>query len=179
MLKRKKVPRLLRTILPQYIATSVDAIDFAGLKKSGITTLLVDLDGTVVERGMYEVSASIIARLRTQPLEIIIATNRPSNQELKNLKADLSATGVVHPTGLWAKPSKRYYTNALAVHHKTRSEVAMVGDRYLQDVIGANRAGLVSVLVHQLGPSTAWNDRILYRLQKWFTQRIKRFYKPY
>ena len=73
--------------LPRYMARSVAEIDFAFLYSQGYRTCLIDLDGTVVERGMYEVSDKTKQALCGQRLQVFIATNRPK-------KPRTQATGI-------------------------------------------------------------------------------------
>lgn len=161
---------------PDCMVDGVQHIDFKYLKKQGITTCLVDLDGTVVERGTYEVSSIVKSKLRTSGVDIYIATNRPKSRSLKDLKEDLHAKGVIHPKGVYAKPARRYYDNALRDHGLNHNEVAMIGDRLLQDVFGANRAGVYSILVKRLGASTSLPERLLAAIE---TACIKRFSDKY
>jgi hypothetical protein len=162
---------------PDYITDSVADINFDALKKQGITTCLIDLDGTVVARGTYEVSETIKRALRKAPLKIYIATNRPKSRELKTLREDLSANGVVHPKGIYGKPSKRYFANALKELGIQSSEAVMVGDRFIQDIFGANRAGISTILVSKkIGPPQGWLDMALTRSELRLALRLGRKY---
>jgi hypothetical protein len=139
-----------KNFCPEYIANTVADIDFTYLYKSGVKALLIDLDGTVVNRSKYKVPKSITKALEMQPLEVYIATNRPESRDLKNLKKLLHARGVVYPRGIWGKPSKRYFLRALSILNLRPDQVAMIGDRYIQDVYGSKKAGLHSILVRKL-----------------------------
>ncbi len=167
---------LFAHLKPDYIATSVDDIDFNYLQKKGITTALIDLDGTVVARGTYEVSESTKRHLQNQPLNIYIATNRPKSRSLKNLKEALNANGVVHPRGIYGKPFPSYYRHALRLHKLSKSETVMIGDRYLQDIFGANRAGLHTVAVHKLDKPKSLFDKLLSALERTQTRRLSKRY---
>lgn len=157
---------------PDFVAENVGAIDFAYLASIGITTLFVDLDNTVVSKGTYDVDAKLKELLRSCPLDIKIATNRPKSRDLKELKEDLNASGVIHPIGIYGKPTKRYFQAALRANGLKATEVAMVGDRYLQDVLGANRSGIYSLLVFKLGKSMGKLDQWLSDAEKRYTQKL-------
>ena len=163
-------------MLPDFIVEHVEGIDFKQLKAIGITTCLIDLDNTVVERKMYEVSPEIQRTLRSSGMDIYIATNRPKSRDLKNLKELLGANGVVHPHGVYAKPSKRYFANALKDKHLKRSEVVMIGDRFFQDILGANRAGIHSLLVAKLGRPVSLSDRLVSGLERLITRQLSKRY---
>lgn len=176
-------PRLLSSkkqgfvFQPDIIAKSITDIDFKYLKKRGITSCFIDLDGTVVSRGTFEVDKRIGKVLSNSGLNIHVATNRPKGRSLQNLKEDLYAVSVIHPHGLFGKPSKRYYTNALKELKLKPSEVVMIGDRFIQDMLGANRAGICSLLVYKLGATKGRMDQSISWLEKSFTKFISTRYK--
>jgi uncharacterized protein len=124
------------------------------------------------------VSESIKRALRAQPLDVYIATNRPRSRDLKTLKEDVGASGVVHPSGVLAKPFAVYYRRALKTHGLQPNEVAMVGDRYLQDILGGNGAGLWTILVRRLGPPVGRSDRVLSSLEDRRSERLVKRYLP-
>jgi len=161
---------------PDYIADSVCDIDFALLEARGIKTVLIDLDGTVVSRGTFEVDKKITDCLKKQKVDIYIATNRPKSRDLKDLRQSLYATGVVHPSGVFMKPLPKYFKRAAAEHQLQTSEVAMIGDRYLQDIYGANRAGLTTILVRKLGDSKGYLDTKLSNFEKRRTEKLAAAY---
>lgn len=162
---------------PDIICRSIVDVDFLFLKKLGVTTCLIDLDGTVVGRGTFEVDPRIGKALSKSGLKIHIATNRPKSRTLHNLKEDLYADSVIHPKGIFPKPSKKYYLNALKELNLQPNTVVMIGDRYLQDILGANRAGIYSLLVHKLGPSKGKIDRYISAAQAKFTDSITSSYE--
>lgn len=154
-------PKTRRWYTPTYIAESVTDIDFDALQNRGIEAVLIDLDGTVVARATYDVSAEISAALKSQPLPIYIATNRPKSRDLKDLKERLHAQGVIHPAGFAGKPFPKYFKSACRSHGLDPARTVMIGDRFLQDIIGANSAGLPTVLVKKLDKPTNWFDTLL------------------
>lgn len=160
------------------ICKSIIDIDFTYLKKRGITTCFIDLDGTVVSRESFDVDPRIAKVLSECGLAIHIATNRPKSRSLKSLKEDLSATSVIHPHGVFGKPFKRYYVNALKDLHLKPEEVIMIGDRYLQDIYGSNRAGIYSMAVYKLGASKGKFDYYFSKLEGLLTTRISGKYRP-
>ncbi len=170
-LRRKKL-----NFRPDFIAEDITDIDFAHLKSMGITTCFIDLDGTVVTPGTYAVRAAFGDALAGSSMRIIIATNRPQSRSLNQLESDLSASGVIHPKGLWAKPSKRYMQNALKQFDLQPEQVVMVGDRTIQDVFGANRVGISSLLVRRHGNIRGLRERLMSLLQSMLFSRYERYY---
>ncbi|MDQ3093735.1 MAG: HAD-IA family hydrolase [bacterium] len=173
-LSRNKIPAF--SIKPDFYADSAGDIDFKYLKKLGIKTCLIDLDGTVVERDMFDVHPSVIKHLRSTDVKVFIATNRPKSRHLKNLKNDLSAAGVIHPVGFHAKPTKKYFYNAMEITGSKPTEVLMIGDRLLQDILGSNRVGIHSLMVKKLGPDHNFKERIVSKIQNYLTKNISKSY---
>lgn len=166
------VKKARASIYPDFISQSIKTVDFKYLRKAGITNCFIDLDGTVVSRGTFEVDPGIKQALKNSGLKIHIATNRPKSRSLKTLKEDLNASSVIHPVGLYGKPSRRYYVHALKLLNLKSREVVMIGDRYIQDILGANRAGIYSLLVYKLGPSKGKADELLSGYEKKITEYI-------
>lgn len=162
---------------PSYIAKSVLDIDFNYLGSKGIKAVLIDLDGTVVSRGSFEVDAKLVKYLKKQKVNIYIATNRPKSRDLKNLKESLNAVDVIHPKGIFMKPFPQFYKQVTSTHNLKLSEVAMIGDRYLQDIFGANLAGLTTILVYKFGESKGFIDEKLSNFEKNYTNKIALKYK--
>ncbi len=179
MLIRNKFSRTKSPITrftPDFIASNVQLIDFAKLKKLGIKACFIDLDNTVVEHAAYEVSDDIKTALQNSGLNIYIATNRPKSRDLKDLKDLLGAQGVIHPHGLAGKPFKRYFINGLRDMGLSRHETVMIGDRYVQDILGSNRAGMYSLLVYKLGKPIGIIDWVFSALEQTITKRISKNY---
>lgn len=167
-----------RHFTPHFIASSVLDIDFDYLAAHGIKAALIDLDGTVVARAQYEVNPEVRELLGRQPLKIYIATNRPKSRDLKELKEHLNANGVIHPIGLWGKPFPRYFAQAARDHGLTPEELVMIGDRYLQDIFGANLAGFRTIVVRKLDEPTNMIDRVVSWLERRRTDRLSAHYLP-
>jgi HAD superfamily phosphatase (TIGR01668 family) len=163
---------------PDYIASSVGDIDFAVLAAGGIKAVFIDLDGTVVSSGSFEVDQQLTNHLKIQPLKIYIATNRSKDRDLQNLRESLHASGVIYPGGVFAKPLPRYYSRAVAAYGLTARQVAMVGNRFVQDIFGGNWAGLTTVLVRNLGTPKNYFDAKLSAIENRQTDKLATWYVP-
>lgn len=172
MLAKPQYVSSSKRLMPDYIVDSVNMIDFDILAARGIKAALIDLDGTVVSRGSFEVDSRITEYLKKQTITIYIATNRPKSRSLKNLKEALHASGVIHPTKTSMKPLPSYFVEAATKHQLNVSEMAMIGDRYLQDIYGANAAGLTTILVRKLGVSKGYIDTLISEAERKYTDKL-------
>lgn|GEM_PF-1763701 len=161
-----------QTFLPDFITPSVAEIDFPFLYRMGIRGCFIDLDGTIVERGQHEISDELSQILADQPLIVSLATNRPKGRSLQDLKERTHAQHVVHPASVRGKPFKAYYRAALGQVGLDPVQAVMIGDRYVQDIVGANRAGFYTVMVHKFGRAEALDDRLQSRVDAFFLRRV-------
>lgn len=147
--------------LPNYITKDVLSIDFKHLKKLGIKACLFDLDHTLLVHGTIDLSTRNTKHLEQSGMKIYIATNRQHSDGLDKIAQELGADGIMHARGRRiSKPAKKYYEMAVEMTDFKPSEVAMVGDRLMQDIWGARRAGLTAILVEKFG-KIKWYDQIL------------------
>ena len=108
------------------------------LAERGIRLLLCDLDYTLAPRYVP----------------------RPDDR-LRAWLAEMKGAGV-------RVPSPRGYRQAMEKAGVTARQTAMLGDKLLTDVLGANRSGVWAVMVEPMGgPRGAWNH-VLHGLQRPF-----------
>lgn len=167
-----------RSFQPDFIANDIQDIDFMALRDIGIKACMIDLDGTVVERGTYEVSPPTIEALQNaaQDMKLYIATNRPKSRDLKNLKQDIGAVGVIHPQLIYGKPFRRYFLNGVKAIGLQPHQVVMIGDRYIQDIFGSNSAGVYSLLIRKIDQPKGAFDTLLSGSERRYTDRISKNY---
>lgn len=154
--------------LPDYVADSVAQIDAGELKQAGITHLVFDLDNTLLVRRTNELSAETIAHiagLRRAGFKIVLGSNtrRDTDAIVDALKGE-----AVRVHGLTMKPFRAFYKSAIIAAGTKPENIAMVGDHLLNDVIGANRAGLKTILVKSLSRrSLTFNAAYIQWLKKY------------
>ena len=161
-----------QTFLPDFITPSVAEIDFPFLYNLGIRGCFIDLDGTIVERGQHQISDELSQVFADQPLIVSIATNRPKGRSLQDLRERTHAQHVVHPVSVRGKPFKAYFQTALRQVGLEPVQAVMIGDRYLQDILGANRAGLYTVMVRKFGRAETLDDKLQSRIDAFFLRRF-------
>ena len=148
--------------LPDYIASSVTAIPIEILLKSNIRHMILDIDDTLVPLRGNQLSAAYIHYFQNiQQAHIKLSIGSNTRRDITNIAATIGAEAIPQPW--WSyKPMKAFYKRILAQAEEPPGAIAMVGDRVIHDVIGANRAGLITILVAPIGRRPSWPSR-LYR----------------
>lgn len=147
--------------VPDYFATSVQTIDYDELRRHGVRYIALDVDQTLTHNRavvLDEAVAKLLnGKVRDGVIEgIFIASN--SRRNLDEIAKNVNA-GRVRATRFIRKPGRQYYKRLLRQAKCAPHEIAMIGDRLFTDVLGGNRAGLVTVMVDPHGPDM-WIDRL-------------------
>jgi len=146
--------------LPDFFSVDAAGIDFAHLKNIGIKACFFDLDHTLLVHGTRDISPRTIKLLKESGVDIYVATNRRFSEDLKHIAKQINAKAVMHAqSARIAKPSRDYYAQAVKLSGYKTSQIAMVGDRLIQDVWGAKRSGLTTVMVAKFG-KVKWFDQL-------------------
>ena len=101
----------------------------------------------------------------------MILSNNRSPVRVERFCRDLGITYEGHA----GKPSVKGFHRAMVRCGVTPRETAMLGDKLLTDMLGANRAGVLPLMVEPLGgPRGAWN-KVLHGLQRpWKAASLKK-----
>lgn len=152
---------------PDYIASSVLKIDIEELEKQGITHVVFDIDETVVPEKHNKLTKPYITFLqRLEEKEFILLIGSNSKRDFSEITQHINSE-VVRPSHLSFKPLKNYYQKVIEATKTTPDHIAMVGDRILNDVVGANISGLTTILVEPY-------ERKLTFLHKYYISRATR-----
>lgn len=147
------------------------------LAKHEIENIIFDIDQTLVPQGHALLNEKVIKHLKflgtVVPGTICFLTNEPNDERNRALK---EATGFSVVAGNWRKPEPDAFANALAhLGVAASKKVAMVGDRRWTDVLGANKAGLFSILVNPISPSLDKFGASLARSAEIYSARTGKF----
>ena len=137
------------------------------LKKRGITLLLSDLDYTLAPKSVRRPDDELknwISMLQAEGITMMIVSNNRSPERVEEYCAELGISYQGHA----GKPSPRGLLAAMEKAGADREHTAMLGDKLLTDVLAANRAGVLALMVEPVGgPVTRW-QKVLHTLQKPF-----------
>jgi HAD superfamily phosphatase (TIGR01668 family) len=130
--------------LPTYAASSVLAIPIQTLVDANIRHMVLDIDDTLVPLRGDQLSPAYIRYFK--------------KVQRAHIARSIDAAVIPHPW--WSyKPMRAFYKRVIAQTHEMPGSIVMVGDRVIQDVIGANHAGLTTVLVVPLKRQSGWFSR--------------------
>ena len=130
--------------VPDIYKKSVYDIDYKKLKNNGIKCILFDLDNTLIEYKQKEPSKEaldLINRLKDLGFKVIIY----SNGLTKRVKSFGEAFGI-ECYAFCKKPQDKKLRNLLKELRYNESEVAIIGDQILRDIILGNIVGITTIL---------------------------------
>ncbi len=139
----------MKLFIPDVYQKSIYQINYNKLKNQGVKCLVFDLDNTMEPYASFAPSKrlkELIAILKND-FNIVIMSNSKKDRVRpfkEGLNVDASHTS--------RKPLKKKYKKILELYNLSPNEVACIGDQVMTDILGANRMGMVSVLVHQISP---------------------------
>ena len=139
------------------------------LRGLGARFVLLDLDDTLIasDREVMEAGVSeIVGELLTAGLGVAILSNGAHERVMRTGKL-LGVPGIA----LAGKPFAWAFRRALRLLPGAEpTNTAMVGDQLFTDVLGAKRAGLVTVLVRPLTKGKLPHTRFARRLERMFLE---------
>lgn len=140
------------SLLPWKQAGSVFDLTGESLKKAGVRLLLADLDNTLVPYGVPQPDDALRAwqaDLTAHGVTLFLLSNSRKATRAPNFANALGIPYLCHA----GKPKTGGFVRAMTGQTVTAGECAMVGDQIFTDTLGANRAGVRSILVKPISLS--------------------------
>lgn len=158
--------------MPDIYQQSIYKIDYQKLKKRGITCLLFDLDNTLVPAHIKEPNSKIkelFDSLKQEGFMVVLFSNSGKKrlQPFKDyLEVDCCARA--------CKPFRRKFLSVLQKLHVRETEVAIIGDQIMTDILGGNRVGITTILINPVSKrdfiltniTRFWENRVINQLGK-------------
>jgi len=138
---------------PDYLPDgTVDKLDLRQMKADGVNGLILDLDNTIMKPRSGQLSAEVSKWLQKAvelDFRLIIVTNNTNQTYLQSLTPLLQALKlpIICCAG---KPRRGKLEEALSYLKLPPSEVCVVGDRVLTDVLGGARLSMKTAFVRPL-----------------------------
>jgi HAD superfamily phosphatase (TIGR01668 family) len=150
--KIKKVKVLEVFIMEKYVPDvyqkSIYTINYNKLKNNGIKCLLFDLDNTLVpysEKKPNDKVIELFNDLKKQGFKVVLFSNSPKKR-LRPFKEILEVDCCARA----CKPSPKKFISVIEELGFNISEVAIIGDQLLTDILGGNNVGITTILTDPL-----------------------------
>lgn len=130
--------------LKVFCAKSVFEIDYSALRSCGIRGLIFDIDGTLVPHGAFadKKTEELFQHLHREGILTVLLTNNCAARS-----AEFAEAVVSQYICDAEKPKKDGFYVAMKTIGTKKCETVVVGDRLYDDIFGARRCGIASILV--------------------------------
>jgi len=134
--------------VPDVYQKSIYTINYDLLYRKGIRCLLFDFDNTMVPIGKKNITKKLkdlIEQLKDKGFKVIIV----SNSTKKNL-APFKDALEIDVAAFSMKPLKNKFIKIMKMFNFEESQIAMIGDQLMTDILGGNRVGITTILVNPM-----------------------------
>ena len=124
------------------------ALSQSELKKRGIHSLLLDVDGTLVNRKSNMIPKPIKNWIieSKKLFSLYLISNNPSKKRIAKIAKELNLRYKYNAS----KPRKKVILNAIKEVNYEVKNIAIIGDRIFTDIIVGNRCDIKTILVKRL-----------------------------
>lgn len=135
----------MKFLLPRFMFDRIEDIPLDFMKKIGVKAAILDIDNTLVEPHTPVAdkrAVEFVRKLEAEGFKVCIVSNN-IYERAKKFADSIPVPFVCDKN----KPNKKPFLMALDILKVEAKTVMVVGDQLLTDVWGANRMGMVPVLV--------------------------------
>ena len=118
------------------------------LYSQGITSLILDVDGTLLSRKTSNIPIAVKNWIfkSKEYFSIYLVSNNPSIERISKIGNEL---GLNYKCKAF-KPRKKNTLKVINTFEENNKKIAIIGDRILTDIIVGNRCGVNTILVQKL-----------------------------
>lgn len=152
------------SLRPDLYYDSVASVDLEGLASRGITSLLVDLDNTLLPRDTSEFPLSSLAfarHVRDAGMKACLVSNN-WHERVHSAASELGFDLVPRAV----KPLPFAFLAGLRRLGAARTQTAVIGDQMFTDILGGNALGMLTVLVRPLSSSDLPHTLLLRKVEE-------------
>lgn len=143
---------MLKKYYPYAYAKSVFDIDYRKVYNMGYRGIIFDVDNTLVHHGddSNERVDSLFRELKKIGMKTVLLSDN-SDERMRRFIENIDSPYVSEAN----KPNPEGFYKALEMINVEKDKALVIGDQIFKDVLGANKSGLRSILVHfiQIDPS--------------------------
>ena len=124
------------------------AISQSDLQKKGIHSLLIDVDGTLVNRKSNMIPKAVKNWIRESKklFSLYLISNNPSKKRIAKIAKELNIRYKYNAS----KPRKKVTLFAIKEIGREPKNIAIIGDRIFTDIFVGNRCNIKTILVKRL-----------------------------
>jgi len=118
------------------------------LKEKGICFLLIDVDGTLLNRNSTKVPKAVKNWISESKklFNLYLISNNPSKKRIAKIAKELNLRYKYNAS----KPRKKVIMNVMEEVNYDVKNIAIIGDRIFTDIIVGNRCNIKTILVKRL-----------------------------
>ena len=123
-------------------------ISHEDLKKKGIKSLLIDVDGTLLNRKSIKIPIPVLSWMKVSKelFNIYLISNNPSEKRISRIGDELGLKYKFKAL----KPSKKLTMECIKSLKNENKNIAIIGDRILTDIAVGNRCKIKTILVKRI-----------------------------
>ena len=123
-------------------------ISQSDLQKKGINSLLLDVDGTLVNRKSNMIPKAVKNWIieSKKLFSLYLISNNPSKERIAKISKELNLNYKYNAS----KPRKKVTLSAIEEIGREPKNIAIIGDRIFTDIIVGNRCDIKTILVKRL-----------------------------
>ena len=124
------------------------AISQSELQKIGINCLLLDVDGTLINRNSTNIPKAVKNWVSESKklFSLYLISNNPSKKRIAKIAKELNLRYKYNAS----KPRKKMILNVIKEVNYEVKNIAIIGDRIFTDIIVGNRCNIKTILVKRL-----------------------------
>ena len=150
---------------PTYLAECLWSVDLDTLLRIGIRGVILDLDNTIVDWNESWLRPEVrtwMAAAQERGLRLCLVSNALRGERVKQVAAELGIGAVLRA----GKPLPCAFRKGMEALGTDPQSTCVIGDQVFTDIVGANRLGLVTILVPPLSPREAPHTRLIRRIER-------------
>ncbi len=162
---------MFRKLFPKYYYRNIYDIELQNLKDVGIKGFLLDIDNTLVphdSQNVDDVLKKWILNLEKEGYKVVLVSN--NNRKRVEKFAERVGLPFIFKAN---KPLKGCFLKGAALMNLKFRDTAVVGDQIFTDVLGANRCGMVSILLDPIEKRNIMLSKLKYFLEIPIRKRIE------
>ncbi|WP_337589621.1 YqeG family HAD IIIA-type phosphatase [Paenibacillus sp. A3] len=143
-----EVNSLLKKLIPRQQVKTIFDIDLQALWEQGYRGIITDLDNTLVGAKAPLATPELLDWLKVVGqigFQVVIVSNNQRNRVTK-FAEPLSLPFIYRAR----KPTSTAFRRAMSIMNLRAQQTVVIGDQMLTDVLGGNRMGLYTILVHPI-----------------------------